>query len=229
MSRGFSPVAFAGFTLAFRPWMRSRIARVNIAGVPSSIPEAAPVVCVANHTSWWDGFLLMELRRALRPSAPFHTIMLENELAKSPFLRKIGAIEIDPSSPGSIRSAMTELAVRVRDRPDSFVFYFPQGRIWPSRKRPLGFKAGIERFIEAIGDAVVLPVAIHFEPLRKASPSAFLSVGAPLPSRPVPRAAILENAVATELDAILRFIDHHGEDSQQAWPSVTSRIATEFY
>jgi hypothetical protein len=209
--------------------MRSRISRVNIAGIPSDIPRSKPIVCVANHTSWWDGFLLMELRRMLRPSAPFHTIMLESELTKSPFLRKIGAIGIDPHSPGSIRGAMIELAARIRDRPDSFVFYFPQGRIWPSRRRPLEFKPGIERFLGAIEESVVLPVAIHLEPLTKAAPSAFLSVGPLLASRPVPRAAILESAITTELDAIFRFIDFHGEDSLAGWPDARSRIATEFY
>ena len=229
MSRGFSPAAYAGFSLVFGPWMRSRISRVNIAGIPSRIPESKAIVCVANHTSWWDGFLLMELRRMLRPSAPFHTIMLESELAKSPFLRKIGAIGIDPRSPGSIRGAMIELAARIRDRPDSFVFYFPQGRIWPSRRRPLEFKAGIERFIEVIDESVVLPIAIHLEPLTKAAQSAFLSVGPLMASRPVPRAAILESAVATELDAISRFIDFYGEDSLAGWPEARSRIATEFY
>ena len=227
MSRGFSQLACAGFTLTFRPWMRSRIARVNIAGLPSDVPASLPIVLIANHVSWWDGFLLMEVRRVLRPSAPFHTIMLESQLSKSPFLRRIGAIGIDPSSPASIRGAIVELKARVNERPDSVVFYFPQGRIWPSHRRPLGFKSGIERFLEAMDESVVFPVGVHLEPLTKAAPSAFLSIGPPLTSRPVPRAAILEAAVTTQLDAILRFVDTHGENSIEAWPEGRSRLPTE--
>lgn len=223
MSRGFSTIASAGFRTTFRPWMSRRIS-VSITGLTFDIPANRPIICVANHTSWWDGFLLMEIRHKLRPDAPFHSVMLESQLRKSPFLRQIGAIGIEPSSPPSVRRVRTELQERLKDRPDSFVFYFPQGRIWPSRRRPLGFKRGIERFIEWLGDVVVLPVGIHIEPLNRASPRAFLSVGEPIGSGLAPTAGDLERAVENELDRILEFLDQHGENAANEWPHTNSRL-----
>jgi 1-acyl-sn-glycerol-3-phosphate acyltransferase len=204
--------------------MSRRISGVSITGLDFDVPRDRPIICVANHTSWWDGFLLMEIRHKLRPNAPFHSVMLASQLRKAPFLRQIGAIGIDPSSPQSVLSVKTELQARLKDRPDSFVFYFPQGRIWPSRRRPLGFKRGIELFIEWLGDATVLPVGIHIEPLNRASPRAFLSVGKPIDSDLRPAAGDLERAVEMELDRILEFLDHHGEDAASEWPHVNSRL-----
>lgn len=224
MSRGFSPVAAAGFRTTFSPWMSRRLSGVSIAGLVFDIPRDRPIICVANHTSWWDGFLLMEIRHKLRPGSPYHSVMLESQLRKTPFLRQIGAVGIEPSSPRSVLRVRTELQERLKERPDSFVFYFPQGRIWPSRRRPLGFKRGIELFIEWLGEAVVLPVGIHIEPLNRASPRAFVSVGDPIASGMRPTAGHLERAIETELDWILEFLDEHGEDAASRWPQEGSRL-----
>ncbi|MEO5590219.1 MAG: lysophospholipid acyltransferase family protein [Gemmatimonadaceae bacterium] len=212
MSRGFSDLAYAGFDAIFRPWMSRRIAGVSVVGLPEDVEPDRPLVLVANHVSWWDGFLLMQIRRSIRPRAPFHTVMLQSELQRSRFLRRIGAIGIEPSSPGSVIHAVRELSERTRSRPDSVIFFFPQGRIWPSHRRPLGFKRGIEVFTNAIGSSTLLPVGIHFEPLTKASPQAFVSVGDPIPSEDKPSARDLEHAVEAQLDELLGLIERHGED-----------------
>jgi hypothetical protein len=213
MSRGFSPLAYAGFSTAFRPWMKRRISGISISPPRSHILSDVPLMLVANHVSWWDGFLLIELQRMLRPHAPFHTIMLESELRRSPFLRRIGAIGVDPDSVPSVLSAMRELARRTEERPDSMIFFFPQGRIWPSYRRPLGFKRGIEVFCKAIGDVVVIPVGIHIEPLNHAAPSAFVYAGKPLADIDAVSARPVERLVEGELDRILQLLMQHGEDA----------------
>ncbi len=212
MSRGFSPLAYAGFWSVFRPWMKSRISGVSISVPRASIDPHIPLIIVANHVSWWDGFLLMELQRVLRPDAPFSAIMLESELRKSPFLRRIGTIGIDPDSPATLLSAMRELSERVKDRPDTMIFFFPQGKIWPSWKRPLGFKRGVEVFARSVGEALVLPVALHIEPLNRAAPHAFIRAGEPLKSADASSVA-LERLVASELDEILALVSDYGEDA----------------
>jgi len=204
--------------------MARHISGVSIAGLPLGQAGERPLMLVANHVSWWDGFLLMEIRRFLRPASPFHTLMLESELAKSSFLRRIGTIGIDPASPPSILRAVRELSARVEKRPDSLVFFFPQGRIWPSRRRPLGFKRGVEGFMKWAGDVTVLPVGIHLEPLTRFAPHAFLSIGTPTSSSGQPSAADLEHAVEQELDDILCFLDEHGEDAVASWPEVHSSL-----
>ena len=203
MSQGFSPVAYSGFSAVFRPWMKHRFSEVTVQLPQTSVFRDIPLMVVANHVSWWDGFLLIELQRLLRPRAPFHTIMLESELRRHPFLKRLGAIGIDPERPSTILAAMREVTSRVEKQPDSMVFFFPQGRIWPSYRRPLGFRRGIEVFCAAIGDVVVMPVAIHIEPLNRMAPQAFVRAGEPLRDTDEISATSLERRVQDEVDALL--------------------------
>lgn len=215
MSRGFSPLLNAGFSTVFRPWMNQRFSRVHVTAPRAQIHRDIPLMLVANHVSWWDGFLLIELQRVLRPGAPFFTIMLESELRQHPFLRRIGAIGIDPQSPATVLAAIRELSRRVEERPDSAIFFFPQGRIWPSYRRPLGFRRGIEVFCEAI-DSVVLPVAIHVEPLNRIAPHAFVTAGEPLTDGEPLSSCRLERNVERELDNVQGLLNHYGEDFSRA-------------
>lgn len=221
MTAGFSPVAVGAFELFFRPWMRARIDGVHIAGPPASLPRDVPLLLAANHCSWWDGFLLRALQRTLRPGAPLFSLMTERELARFPFLRSLGAVGMDPTSPVSIAHAARTLEARVREDPSAVVSFFPQGRIWPSHRRPLGFARGVELFATRLG-AVVLPVGIHLEAMNRVSPSAFLSCGEPVHA-PV-RADALEHAVESELDAILAHLSTHGEEAVRRWPPVGARL-----
>ena len=211
MTRGFSSLASAGFSAVFGPWMKRRFSRVSVMTPRSEIFRDIPLVFAANHVSWWDGFLLIELHRMLRPRAPFHTIMLESELRRHPFLRRIGAIGIDPQSPSTVLAAIRELSRRVKERPDSVIFFFPQGRIWPSFRRPLGFRRGIEVFCEAI-ESVVIPVAIHIEPLNRVAPHAFVRAGEPLEDGDGLSASRMELHVQRELDDLMNLLKTHGED-----------------
>lgn len=221
MSSGFSALAYSAFSTVFRPWLKSRFSQVDVRTPHSSIFPDIPIMVVANHVSWWDGFLLMELHRQLRPRAPFHAVMLESELAKHPFLRLIGAIGIDPHSPSTLLSAIRELSRRVEKRPDSMIFFFPQGKIWPSHRRPLGFKRGVEVFYEALRDVVVLPVAIHIEPLNRVAPYVFVHSGEPIQGDSV-SAATLERRVEEQLDHLLSTLTQYGEDA----PAFTFALPT---
>ncbi|HEX6068783.1 MAG TPA: lysophospholipid acyltransferase family protein [Longimicrobiaceae bacterium] len=215
MGSVFSPAAVAAFELLFRPWMRRRVHAVRVAGLPTRIPPAQPLLLAANHATWWDGFVLREVQRMLRPGAPLYTVMSAAELDRFPFFRRLGVVGIDAGSPASVARAVRFLEARIRDRPDSVVAYFPQGRIWPTHRRPLDFRRGVEIFARRLG-AVVLPVGLHAEPLNTVSPTFFVSVGEPLDG--APEAAELERHVEAQLDAIHRFLAEHGEDAPRLWP-----------
>src|SRR5947208_2199405 len=82
----WTPLFVRAFELAWRPWMRSRL-HVRIGQMPATLSADVPLLLVANHTSWWDGFVLRELQRRLRPDAPLYTLMSSAELARFPALR----------------------------------------------------------------------------------------------------------------------------------------------
>jgi len=175
---------------------------------------------VANHVSWWDGFLLREVHRALRPRAPLHTVMLESELGRRPMLKRLGAVGLDPGNAASSAHCIRVLQDRLEHRPDSVIAFFPQGRIWPMHRRPLQFQRGVELFARKLPSADLLPVAIHIEPLNRVSPTAFLLAGPIMTGGRAPDASLLESAVEHQLDNVLRFLSEHGERAPIEWPGM---------
>jgi len=214
----YSRRAWQLFDLGFRPWRRSRL-DLFLAGLPRGLPEGRPLLLCPNHTSWWDGFLLREVHRKLRPRSTFHTVMLESELARFPFLRRLGGVGFTPGSPGSFRRLLRRFRERREREPECTVLFFPQGRIWPSHRRPLGFRPGVGLLQEMLSPAVVLPLALHFQAGRTHRMTAYISAAAPMevehPAIPV---RLLEARVEEELDAVAAFLADHGEDAPSAWP-----------
>jgi 1-acyl-sn-glycerol-3-phosphate acyltransferase len=215
----YSPLAWRIFGVVFGPRMRMGIRSVRVAGVPGAIPDSRPVLLVSNHVSWWDGFLLRELQVALRPRGSFHVVMLEGELRQRPLLRLLGGMGLTPGSATSFRKLLRGLAAARRDRPDRVVLFFPQGRIWPSHRRPLGFQEGVRLVARALAPVTVLPVGLHLEPGQHPAPTAYISVAPPMAvDAEDVSPTVLEMAVQGELDAILGFLCHHGEAAQERWP-----------
>jgi hypothetical protein len=224
MPEGYSPAAMNVFEAFFRPWMKRKVA-VRFAGLPSGLAAESPLVIVANHTSWWDAFGLREIQRVLRPRAPVYTVMLERELARFPFFRRIGAVGIEPGRLSSVRSAARRVGRLTRLRPDSTVLFFPQGRIWPSFRRPLGFASGVELFLREMPSALVMPVGLHLEALASPRPTFFLYASSPVPAI-AERASVsrLEESVTTALDEVAGHLLRCGEESARLWPGPFERL-----
>lgn len=213
MGNGRDRVLWRTLEVAMAPWRRGRL-YVRALGTPARIANDRPVLLVANHVSWWDGFLLRDVQRAIRPRGTLCAVALEREVTTHLALRMMGCIGMDPGSPASILRAVRAVAAR-RGAPHDTVFaYFPQGRIAPSFARPLAFRRGIDVFVRAIAPVTVLPVALHIEPMARAAPTAFVSVGDPLDSeRDAIDHAILECEVAHLIDSLLTSLASGGEDA----------------
>lgn len=220
-SLSFSSTAWRVFELGSRIWRPGRLDGVHLAGLPAAAVEApGPLLVVANHTSWWDGFLVREIHRALRPSHPFYTVMLEEQLERHPFLRRLGGIGVVPGSTASLRRLLRTLALVREESPGALVLFFPQGRLWPGHRRPLGFLPGVRAIRRSLGDAAVLPLGIHLSPGATAGQQAWLSAAPPLEEGAPAGGDVghIEGLVQGELDAILAFLSRHGEEAARAWP-----------
>lgn len=213
----FSRLALGAFELAFRPFQRLRLHTVIYAPDAFRLPEDRPVVMVANHVSWWDGFLLRDLHRAIAPERPLFTLMLERELARFPFFRALGALPFS-SRPAAVLRAFRALERRRVADPRFCIAYFPQGEIRPSWQRPLAFERGIELLIERLAPCTVLPVALHVEPLNRVRPTAFVHAGPALYAGAAIRAADVEGRVRLLLDQLLAHVAEHGENAARETP-----------
>lgn len=219
-----SPGAWRVFEWWFRPWLRRNLAEIHMAGlggvqtIGSSHPTV-PLVLVANHTSWYDGFLLREVHRQLRPHAPLRTLMLQRELEQNPVLRFIGGAGFDPERPLTLRGALAE--IRDARAMGVTLSFFPQGRIYPSTRRPLGFARGVEGVLRALLPALILPVALHLEMGNKVRPTAWIGLGELIPvhgREGIPRALELEAVVQNLLDRTHAHLAEHGESAGEHWP-----------
>lgn len=212
----WTAAAWRVFELGFRPWRHLRLDGVFLAGLPHGLPSRTPVLVVANHTSWWDGFLVREIHRRLRPRSPFYTIMLSEQLRENRILRWLGGRGFTRGSTSSLRALVRWLRDRRSATPEALFLFFPQGSLWPPETRPLGFARGMEGVARALDPVVILPLGIHLSMGRNPGPRAFLHLGAPLPgSTPVGE---VERAVALQLDLIREHLIREGERAEDHWP-----------
>lgn len=218
MKANFFRPAVAVFEAVFLPFLATRLAKLHIVLPGTPLDESLPVVFVSNHVSWWDGFLLRALHRKMRPGAGFYTIMLERELRKHPYFRLMGCVGIEPGKTGSLDRAIESVASRRQADPGLCLSFFPQGRIWPAQRRPLGFRTGIVRVLERLAPVQVVPVALRIEPLNTMSPHAFVLAGEPVsidPLQQIPTTKELEALVHATLDDLAARLDRLGESASR--------------
>lgn len=104
-----------------------------------------PVLLLANHMSWWDGFFAMQLNvKVLRRK--FHFMMLEEQLKKFSFFNKTGGYSIRKKSRETLES-INYTAELLRKR-ENVVLLFPQGNLESIYKTSFQFESGIGRIVE---------------------------------------------------------------------------------
>ncbi len=218
----FSPSLARAFEIVFAPWQRLHLAGIHVrASWRATLPEDRPLLLVANHVSWWDGFILRAVQRRVRRDAVLLIVVDERVLERHAFFRRLGAVGVERGSPRSVRALLRTIQDwRARHGARLVVVLFPQGRIWPSSRRPLGFARGVEAIVRVLGPVAIVPVAIHVEPLTSISPHAFASIGEPIvheARESIPAVAEIERRVECELERLRCFLEREGENAAVAW------------
>jgi hypothetical protein len=163
--------------LLFRPYLhrllRSSFHEVTLLGKPPRTDPRLPLVLVGNHATWWDGFFPYLLNERILHRR-FHVMMLEEQLDRFPFFRRLGAFGITPGRPRGVLSTLT-YAASLLEKPEALLVFFPQGELLPFRTRPLGFQRGLDRILELHGGPVaILPFVLRCEFRGERRPHAFL-------------------------------------------------------
>jgi len=216
------------FDLGLAAFRSGWLLPTRFGGAWPAVSRGRPVVLVANHVSWWDGFLLREVQKRLRPTAPFHTVVVADQLEQHPMLRRLGGVPVEPARPSSVLRMLRTLG-RLRQVEAETVFgYFPQGRIWPTSRRPLALRRGVEAVGRMLAPVDVVPVSIHLEPMVDVRPTPFLWLGEPF--RATHRddtifSDAVEERLADGLDQIRMRLDRWGEDTRNLWPDAVEAPA----
>lgn len=103
------------------------------------------VLLIANHFSWWDGFIGNYLSYKYYHKK-FHVMMLKEQLARRMFLNKAGAFSIDQSSRSVVESLQYSAEILSLDK--NLLMMFPQGKIESLYHSHFQFAKGVERILE---------------------------------------------------------------------------------
>jgi 1-acyl-sn-glycerol-3-phosphate acyltransferase len=110
----------------------------------SNIENGLPTLMIANHFSWWDGFIQMHLNlKTFRKK--FHFMMLEEEMSKSRIFRKVGGCSVSKGSRGILKTL--QHLVSVIKEPGNLYLFFPQGKIESLYSYPYKFEKGALQYI----------------------------------------------------------------------------------
>ena len=117
------------------------------------IDNGRPVLVLANHISWWDGFwvIYLNLKKIRRK---FHFMILEQQLRKHWYFQYTGGYSVRKNSRAMIESLDYSNAILANNR--NMLFMFPQGEIHSSYDDRFKFGAGAQRIISRCDDEVVI-------------------------------------------------------------------------
>lgn len=104
-----------------------------------------PVLVIANHVSWWDGFWLIHLNLKML-HRKFHFMMLEDQLKKHWYFRYTGGYSVKKRSRSIVESI--NYTTELLQNSQNMVFMFPQGEINSLYNNSIQFEKGIQRIIE---------------------------------------------------------------------------------
>jgi 1-acyl-sn-glycerol-3-phosphate acyltransferase len=195
--------------------LKNNFFSLNLIGDFPEINNELPVILAPNHSTWWDGFFVYILNQHFF-QRKFYIMILEEQLIQYKFFQKIGGYSISQDSPKSIIQSLEFTSKIMRLYPNSLITIFPQGKLFPSFKKPLFFKKGIEKVIKLYGDNVtVLPLSIRIEFLNEEKPNVYFAFGTPFISNGNDNDLIqnIENKVALGMDYINNSIlnSKHGQ------------------
>lgn len=104
-----------------------------------------PVLVIANHMSWWDGFWIMYLNLKILHRKVYF-MMLEERLKKHWYFQFTGGYSVKKKSRSIIESL--DYTLELLNNSNNMVFLFPQGEITSLYNTTIDFEKGIQRIIE---------------------------------------------------------------------------------
>lgn len=132
-----------------------------------------PLLVIANHISWWDGFWIMYLNlRKLHKK--FHFMMLEEQLKRYWYFAYSGGFSINKKSRTIIETL--NYTTQLLKYNKNMVLIFPQGEIKSIYENKIIFDKGINRIIEESKNIQILMVVNLIDYFSKSKPSLYIYI-----------------------------------------------------
>jgi hypothetical protein len=109
--------------------------------------KGLPLLLIANHVSWWDGFWVNYLNQKLF-KRKFYFMMLEEQLKKYPYFIKSGGYSVKKGYRSILESI--RYTAEILKEPENAVLLFPQGKIQSVYQTSFIFEKGIEKILEKV-------------------------------------------------------------------------------
>ena len=109
------------------------------------IDDNKSVLLLANHFSWWDGFLMYYINYKLLKKQ-FHVMVIEDTMQKVIFFKYMGAFSVSKGS-REIITSLDYAAELLNDR-NNMVLIFPQGELHSNFTDDVKFEKGLSRIVK---------------------------------------------------------------------------------
>jgi len=113
--------------------------------------KGLPVLLIANHVSWWDGFWVSYLNLKIF-RRKYHFMMLEKQLKVFQVLNQTGGYSVSKGSRSVIES-LNYTADLLKD-PRNAILFFPQGKIQSMHTVSFRFEKGIGKLLEKVENKI---------------------------------------------------------------------------
>lgn len=166
------PVIYPLFKALTRYLLKRNFSSTHIEGV--FVDAGKPVLVIANHVSWWDGFWLIHLNLKML-HRKFHFMMLEDQLKKHWYFRYTGGYSVKKRSRSIVESI--NYTTELLQNSQNMVFMFPQGEINSLYNNSMQFEKGIQRIVgQCPEDVQVLFVANLVDYFSNPKPTLFMYI-----------------------------------------------------
>lgn len=119
--------------------------------IKNDINIEKPMILIANHFSWWDGFWVF-MHNNKRWNKKIHVMMLEDQLKENMILNKIGAFSIKHGSKDLINTL--NYTSEVLSKKENLVVMYPQGVMNSLYIDNFKFNKGIEYIFKKLNNEI---------------------------------------------------------------------------
>jgi len=138
------------------------------------LKKDSSVLVLANHFSWWDGFLIFYINKKVFKKQ-FHVLVNAENYSKVSFLKYLGAFAAEHSGKDVLETL--NYAGKLLDSPDNLILVFPQGKLHSNHLKNITFEKGVMQMINASQKKINIVFAatfIDYFSKRKASAYIYL-------------------------------------------------------